>query len=155
MIKINGFNFSYRCDRVIIIMATYNVYISLSLFSCRRREHKLPQLECIWVEVFLHNKKELLGTFYRPSSSHSLVNPSIEDSAGLAFDTNISKKLREKSRVCHIHKPRPFQDTKRKWKQTKPNKRKSNKRKKSTKISSLFPQRDKRMLKRLKNTRTK
>ena len=47
------------------------------------------------------------------------------------------KKVREKSRDCHDHKPQPFPDTKRKRKQTKPNKRKSNKRTKSTKISKL------------------
>ena len=54
------------------------------------------------------------------------------------------KKVREKSRECHNHKPQPFPDTKRKRKQTKPNKRKSNKRTKNTKISSLFPKRDNR-----------
>ena len=42
---------------------------------------------------------------------------------------------------CHNRKPQPFPDTKRKRKQTNPNKRKSNKRTKSTKISSLFPKR--------------
>ena len=47
-----------------------------------------------------------------------------------------SKKVREKSRERHNHKPQPFPNTKRKRK-TKPNKRKSNKRTKSTKISSL------------------
>ena len=51
------------------------------------------------------------------------------------------KKVREKSRECHNHKPQPFSDTKRKRKPTKPNKRKSNKHTKSTKISSLFPKR--------------
>ena len=49
------------------------------------------------------------------------------------------KKVREKSRECHNHKPQPFQDTKRK--PTNPNKHKSIKRTKSTKISSLFPKR--------------
>ena len=48
------------------------------------------------------------------------------------------KKVREKSRVCHNYKPQPFPDTKRKKKPTNPNKHKSNKRTKSTKISSLF-----------------
>ena len=38
----------------------------------------------------------------------------------------------------------PFPYTKKKRKQTKPNKRKSNKRTRSTKISSLFPKRGKR-----------
>ena len=51
------------------------------------------------------------------------------------------KKVRENSRECHNHKPLPFPDTKRKRKQTKPNKRKSNKRTKTTKICSLLPKR--------------
>ena len=50
------------------------------------------------------------------------------------------EKVREKSRECHNHKPQPFPDTKRKRKQAKPNKRKSNKCTKSTKISSPFPE---------------
>ena len=53
----------------------------------------------------------------------------------------IKKKVREKSRECHNHKPQPFPDHKRKRKPTNPNKHKSNKRTKSTKISSLFPKR--------------
>ena len=36
----------------------------------------------------MHNRKELLGTFYRPPSSNNLVYTSIEDSVGLTFDTN-------------------------------------------------------------------
>ena len=49
-----------------------------------------------------------------------------------------SKRVREKSRECHNHKPQPFLDTKWKRKKTKPYKRKSNKRTKSTKISAIF-----------------
>ena len=49
------------------------------------------------------------------------------------------KKVREKSRECHNHKPQPFPDIKRKGKPINPNKHKSIKRTKSTKISSLFP----------------
>ena len=49
------------------------------------------------------------------------------------------EKVRQKSRECHNHKPQPFPDNKKKRKQTKLNKRKSNKQTKSTKISSLFP----------------
>ena len=56
---------------------------------------------------------------------------------------------------CHNHEPQPFPDTKRKRKQTKPNKRKSNKRTKSTKISSLFPKRGNRNAKWTENTRSK
>ena len=63
-------------------------------------------------------------------------------------------KVREKSRECHNHKPQPFPDTKRKRK-AKANKRKSNKRTKSTEISSLFPKWGNRNAKRTENTRTK
>ena len=49
------------------------------------------------------------------------------------------KKVREKSRECHNHKPQPFPDPTRKRKPTNLNKHKPNKRTKSTKISSLFP----------------
>ena len=45
------------------------------------------------------------------------------------------------------HKPQPLPDTKRMRRQTKPDKRKSNKRKKRTKISSLFPMRGNRKAK--------
>ena len=65
------------------------------------------------------------------------------------------RKVREKSRECHNHKPQPFPDTKRKRKRTKPNKRKSNKRTKSTKISSLFPTRGNRNAKRIENYKNK
>ena len=64
-------------------------------------------------------------------------------------------KVREKSRECHNHKPQLFPDTKRKRQQTKLNKRKSNKRMKSTKISSLFPKRGNAMLKGLKTHKNK
>ena len=53
----------------------------------------------------------------------------------------LQKKVREKSRDCHNHKPQPFPDPKRKRNPTNPNKHKSNKRTKSSKISSLFPKR--------------
>ena len=62
------------------------------------------------------------------------------------------KWVREKSRECHNHKPQPFPDTKRKWKQTKPNKRKSNKRTKSTKTNSLVSKRGNRNAKRTEKT---
>ena len=58
---------------------------------------------------------------------------------GVFIVNSENKKVREKSRECHNHKPQPILDTKRK--QTKPNMRKSNKHTKSTKTSSLFPKR--------------
>ena len=65
------------------------------------------------------------------------------------------KKVREKFRECHNHKPQPFPDPKRKRKPTNPNKHKSNKRTKSTKISSLFPKRGNRNTKRTEKHKKK
>ena len=65
------------------------------------------------------------------------------------------KKVREKSRECHNHKPQPFPDPKRKRKLTNPNKHKSNKCTKSTKISSLFPKRGNRNTKRTEKHKNK
>ena len=56
---------------------------------------------------------------------------------------------------CHNHKPQPFPDTKRKRKPTNPNKHKSNKRTKSTKISSLFPKQGNRNAKRAEKHKNK
>ena len=60
----------------------------------------------------------------------------------------LTKRVREKSRECHNHKPQLFPDPKRKRKPTNLNKHKPNKRTKSTKISSLFPKRGNRNTKR-------
>ena len=69
------------------------------------------------------------------------------------FGCPAKKKIREKSRECHSHKPQPFQDTKRKRKQTKPNK--SNKRTKSAEISFLSPKRGSRNAKRTEKHKNK
>ena len=60
------------------------------------------------------------------------------------------KKGKRKSRECHNHKPQPFLDPKRKRKSTN-----SNKRTKSTKISSLFPKRGNRNTKRTEKHKNK
>ena len=67
----------------------------------------------------------------------------------------MQKKVREKSRECHNHKPQPFPDPKRMRKPTNLNKHKPNKRTKSTKISSLFPKRDNRNIKRIEKHNNK
>ena len=64
------------------------------------------------------------------------------------------KKVIEKSRECHNHKPQPFPDIK-KRKPTNPNKHKSIKHTKSTKVSSLFPKRGNRNAKRTEKHKNK
>ena len=68
--------------------------------------------------------------------------------------TNLSvKKVKEKSRECHNHKTQPF--PKRKRKPTNLIKHKPNKRTKSYKISSLFPKRGNRNIKRTEKHKNK
>ena len=76
-----------------------------------------------------------------------VVNPIIVD--------GYAKKVREKSRECHNHKPQPFPDPKRKRKPTNLKKHKPNKRTKSTKISSLSPKRGNRNTKRTEKHKNK
>ena len=41
-----------------------------------------------WIEITTHNKKVLIGTFYRPPNSPNDTMAHIENSVGLAVDTN-------------------------------------------------------------------
>ena len=41
------------------------VYVRDSIYSYRRNNIELPNIECVWVEVFVHSRKQLIGTFYR------------------------------------------------------------------------------------------
>ena len=65
----------------------------IMFFSKRRHDLELPNIECLWVEISIKNKMHLKGTFYRPPNSTNAILSSIEDSIGLAFDTNISNIL--------------------------------------------------------------
>ena len=75
--------------------------------------------------------------------------------AATLLSFHVIKKVREKSRECHNHKPQPFPDTKRKRKPTNLNKHKPNKRTKSTKISSVFPKQGNRNTKRTEKHKNK
>ncbi|XP_060568897.1 uncharacterized protein LOC132727429, partial [Ruditapes philippinarum] len=51
---------------------------------------ELNRLECIWIELILCNNRHILfSIFYRPPNSDVIYNNLIEDSIGLAIDTNI------------------------------------------------------------------
>ena len=67
----------------------------------------------------------------------------------------VTKIGKRKVQECPSHKPQPFPDTKRKRKPTNPDKHKSNKRTKCTKISSLFPKRGNRNAKRTEKHKNK
>ena len=88
-------------------------------------------------------------------SAHHLMLTDIEMKFLEDILNRFQKKVREKSRECHNNKLQPFPDIKRKRKPTNPNKHKSNKRTKSTKISSLFPKRGNRNTKRTEQHKNK
>ena len=67
------------------------LYIKDNLTYIQRHDLELNRLECIWIQIKLHNKRNVLyGVFYRPPSSDSVYNSLIEDSIGLAIDSTIS-----------------------------------------------------------------
>ena len=67
------------------------LYVKDTLTYTRRYDLELNRLECIWIQIKLHNKNNVLyGVFYRPPSSDSVYNSLVEDSIGLAIDSTIS-----------------------------------------------------------------
>ena len=65
------------------------MYVKQNIYSRRRQDLEHPNIECVLVEISAHNKKYLIGTFYRPPISTSDVLLFIEDSIALSYDTNI------------------------------------------------------------------
>ena len=91
-ISLNEYNL-YRRDRAGDNHGGICVYTKQNVHSRRRQDIELPNIECLWIEVSTHNKKILLGTFYRPPNSTQDALTSIEDSISLAYDTNIQNIL--------------------------------------------------------------
>ena len=69
------------------------VYVRNNVYSGRRNDLELPNIECLWVEVSIRNNKQLIGTLYRPPNSSNVILSFIEDSVGLAFASNIQSIL--------------------------------------------------------------
>lgn len=87
-LTINGFKL-YRRDRSGDNHGGICVFANQNIFSRRRNDLELPNIECVWIEVSIHHRKILIGSFYRPPNAPAAVLSSIEDSIGLAYDTNI------------------------------------------------------------------
>ena len=88
-ISLDGYKL-YRRDRGGDNHGGICVYTKDNVFSRRRNDLELPNIEGIWIEITVHHRKFLLGTFYRPPNSPAQTLSSIEDSIGLAFDSNIN-----------------------------------------------------------------
>ena len=86
-IALDGY-ITYRRDREGDNHGGVCAYVSDCIFSKRRYDLELPNIECVWVEIKTQNKKLLIGTFYRPPNSPIATLTAIGDSIGMALDTN-------------------------------------------------------------------
>ena len=64
-IKIENFKL-FRRDRPGDHHGGFVFMFVITLFSKRRHDLELPNIECLWVEISIKNKIQLIGTFYRP-----------------------------------------------------------------------------------------
>ena len=90
-LSISNFKEPYRFDRIgDKIGGGVMIYVKSSIPSKRRRDLEVPTLECVWVELTVHNTKILLGLFYRPPDSNvliwDLINQSFENAANTGID---------------------------------------------------------------------
>ena len=92
-LNINGFNF-YRLDRPGGNRGGICVYAKQDIYSRRRLDLELPNIECLRIEVYMQLKKALTRAFfYRPPNSAPAILASKEDSIGIAFDCGIENIL--------------------------------------------------------------
>ena len=87
----NEFQIPFRRDRVGDSHGGVIVYVKRDIPCKRRIDLEIINVECIWVEISLHNKTVLIGTFYRPPNASPIVLSDIENSIGLASDTGIAE----------------------------------------------------------------
>ncbi|MES9883416.1 MAG: reverse transcriptase family protein [Sedimenticola sp.] len=80
----------FRQDRAADPHGGILLYVNEQLHAVRRGDLEVPGIECIWIELRIHGKRLLLGTFYRPPNSPAVTLSSIENSIGLAVDTGVS-----------------------------------------------------------------
>ena len=91
-IEINGFNLLRRY-RLGDNHGGVCVYADKNSYVKRRNDLEIQNVESIWLEVTVQHRKILIGTFYRQLNSHSDILLEIENSIGLAYDTNIKEIL--------------------------------------------------------------
>ena len=76
-----------------MLTVAFCVYVKNELYSRRRNDLEVADIACVWLETHNHNKKVLIGTFYRPPNSTPAALNSVENSIGLAFDTDTENIL--------------------------------------------------------------
>ncbi|MCG7877682.1 MAG: reverse transcriptase domain-containing protein [Candidatus Thiodiazotropha endolucinida] len=86
-ITFNNFQPPFRRDRIGDSHGGIAVYVKNGIPCKRRGDLELIDIECMWLEINVRNRKILVGTFYRPPNSTPFVLNEIENSIGLAVDT--------------------------------------------------------------------
>ena len=66
------------------------VYVNDSIYTKRRHDLEIRNIECVWIEARVQRKPVLIGTFYRPPNADASVLLDIETSIDLAIDTGIN-----------------------------------------------------------------
>ena len=89
-VSIPNFQVPFRRDRLRDNYGGVAVYVKDHIPCSRRSDLELPDIECVWIEIHLGNKKILFGTFYRPPNAHNSYFDQIENSISLAIDTGIA-----------------------------------------------------------------
>ena len=90
-ININGFRAPFRKDHTEDGHGGVAVYVKNEISCKRRHDLEIVALECVWLEIRLHSKRLLVGTFYRPPNSDSTILTHIENSIDFARDTEITE----------------------------------------------------------------
>ena len=88
-LKFNEFQDPFRRDRVGDSHVGVLVYVKHGIPCKRRFDLELVNIECVWIEIIVKNKKLLIGTFYRPPTASPVVLSDKENSIGLATDTGV------------------------------------------------------------------
>ena len=89
-LSFNNFQMPFRRDRIGDSHGGIAVYVKEDIPCKRRLDLELANIECLWLELNIRNRKLLVGTFYRPPNSSPIVLSNIENSIGLAVDSGIA-----------------------------------------------------------------
>ena len=158
----NKFLFELLGNKVNILQNSLRPFILIH-FKQRKRVIKpltpLVSLSVAWENGPAREFNTFSINLYLPVNKANSAGP--DQTVCKCPSTNLSqgftdkRQVSEKSRECHNYEPQTIPDPKRKRKPTKPNKHKSKKRNKSTKISSFFPKQGNRNAKKTEKHKNK
>ena len=90
VLKIPGYSPPFRRDRIDRMGGGVIVYVKENVNCILRPDLQVGNIECLWLEVRVKNKKYLYGTFYIPPNSNLQIWDDLEISIDRALNTNYS-----------------------------------------------------------------